>query len=130
MDQTSPSSTKPSSPPPAYTELPDASAQTPSSSQAAPVLPSATSFPSHAGYGPTPIAQQTRLVPYYDPHSPYALAEAGARARGRFMGAFLWALLIMLLVGFVTGWEAQENAHRMRLGNWVRVMLSDSWKDR
>jgi len=46
------------------------------------------------------------------------------------MGAFLWALLIMLLVGFVTGWEAQENAHRMRLGNWVRVMLSDSWKDR
>ena len=64
-------SSKPSSPPPAYTELPDAASS--SHAPPAPALRSTTSPPPHAGYGPTPIAPPTQLLPYYDPRSPYAL---------------------------------------------------------
>ncbi|KAI0638597.1 hypothetical protein C8Q77DRAFT_1154219 [Trametes polyzona] len=103
---------KPLTPPPAYSEHPDPGQQHVSpnhSSSTSPYSPSGAPlpFPAHAGYGPTPIAQQTQLLPYYDPRSPYAIAEAAARARWRFIEAVLWAVFILGVVSFVTGWEIQ-----------------------
>ncbi|KAI0737679.1 hypothetical protein C8Q80DRAFT_1114745 [Daedaleopsis nitida] len=105
---------KPPSPPPAYSEHPAptphnlAAGQSPvpgsSQSPTSPPLP----FPAHAAYyGPTPIAQQTQLLPYYDPRSPYAISEASHRARWRFITAALWAIVIMTIVSFVAGVEVE-----------------------
>ncbi|KAH9948742.1 hypothetical protein B0H21DRAFT_820677 [Amylocystis lapponica] len=136
MVQSTPSPTKPSSPPPAYTELPLEHPQ-PSSQLAhndSPLIsgPSAAAAPIHSGYGPTPIAQQVQLLPYYDPRSSYALAEAEARTRWRFVGAVLWALLIILLGGFITGWEAHQRIHHPRFGGWMKVVLggTEGWSER
>ena len=63
--------------------------------------------PAHAGYGPTPIAQQAQLLPYYDPRSPYAVTAANQRARWRFIEAAVWAVVILSVVSFVTGWEVR-----------------------
>lgn len=103
---------KPPTPPPAYSEhpapqqhlSPNQSTSASPNTSVGPPLP----FPAHAGYGPTPIlAQQTQLLPYYDPRSPYAMAEASSRARWRFIEAVLWAVIILSAVSFVTGWEIQ-----------------------
>ncbi|OCH94493.1 hypothetical protein OBBRIDRAFT_831735 [Obba rivulosa] len=118
---------KPSSPPPAYTEfaephshpapshsrahLPAAPESTPPSASGPAPLPSV--FPTHVPYGPTPIAQQAALLPYYDPRSPHAIAESESRARWRFIGAFMWAVIILALVGVATGYE-------VRTGIWYR----------
>ncbi|KAI0774737.1 hypothetical protein BD413DRAFT_670087 [Trametes elegans] len=100
MTSSSQPSGKPLTPPPAYSEHPQANEQSASPHQSTstspytpvgPPLP----FPVHAGYGPTPIAQQTELLPYYDPWSPYAVAEATSRARWRFIEAVLWAVSIL-----------------------------------
>ncbi|PCH40770.1 hypothetical protein WOLCODRAFT_117647 [Wolfiporia cocos MD-104 SS10] len=122
VSSSSESQSKPSSPPPAYTEI-DPALQAPSSSRMN--LPSAdipptspAAFPAHPGYGPTPIAQQTQLLPYYDPRSPHAIAEANARARWRFTSAFVWALALLMLASFVTGYEVQLRAHGTRVGGW------------
>ncbi|TBU43290.1 hypothetical protein BD309DRAFT_961005 [Dichomitus squalens] len=126
---------KPSTPPPAYSDysgyeyqqhLSATQAQTsnPASSAQSPVgvavpLP----FPAHTGYGPTPIPQQTQLLPYYDLRSPYAVAEANRRARWRFIEAALWALVVLSAVSFVMGWEVEQalaggGLHR-RSGVWA-----------
>lgn len=119
----SPSSTpKPSSPPPAYTEFPDQSSQQQSSTMSA---PDPAPFPTHAGYGPTPIAQQTQLLPYYDPRSPHALAEAGVRARRRFIGAMLWAVAIVLLASSITGYEVHLRVNGARVGGQARSLFED-----
>ena len=121
------SSGKPLTPPPAYTEYPDPQQHQPTSSNPAgnaqsPVA-APLSFPTHGGYGPTPIAQQTQLLPYYDPRSQYAVAEANRRARWRFIEAALWALVVLSVVSFVTGWEVEQalagrGLHR-RSGVWA-----------
>jgi hypothetical protein len=53
-------------------------------------------------FGPTPLLTSDPtlgLLPYYDPRSPYAIAEAASRARWRFIGASLWAIgIVMWLV--------------------------------
>ena len=102
---------KPLNPPPAYSEHPEphqlSANQAGSTSTSSPVSPG-LSFPAHAPYyGPTPIAQQTQLLPYYDPRSPYAVAEANHRARWRFITAALWAVAILTFVSFITGWEVE-----------------------
>jgi len=126
--QSSSPTSKPDSPPPAYTEFAESAPQPQSSTMntsdggSVTNMPSTAPFPTHAGYGPTPIAQQTALLPYYDPRSPHALAEAGARARWRFFGAVLWALVILTLVSFVTGYEVH-----FRHGAWLKGD-SESWQ--
>ena len=108
-----PPSGKPDTPPPAYSEYPVPQQQprlSPNqSSSTSPYTPVGTQlpFPAHAGYGPTPIAQQTQLLPYYDPRSPYAVAEANARARWRFITALLWALVILGLLSCMMGLEVE-----------------------
>ncbi|KAH9939248.1 uncharacterized protein BXZ73DRAFT_99451 [Epithele typhae] len=52
----------------------------------------------HSSWGPTPIAQQAALLPYYDPRSPHAVAAAATRARWRFVSAALWAVLILSVI--------------------------------
>ncbi|KAI0758104.1 hypothetical protein C8Q74DRAFT_300327 [Fomes fomentarius] len=99
-------------PPPAYSEYPEHQQQHHSRGQVAgssqSPVPSPLAFPTHAAYyGPTPIAQQTQLLPYYDPRSPYAIAEASHRARWRFITAAIWAMAIIAVVSFVMGWEVQ-----------------------
>ncbi|KAI8982776.1 hypothetical protein BD414DRAFT_491094 [Trametes punicea] len=99
-------------PPPAYSEHPDSQLPQPPPNTSASASPytavgAPLPFPAHAGYGPTPIAQQTQLLPYYDPRSPYAIAEANSRARWRFIEAVLWAVIILGFVSFLTGWEIQ-----------------------
>ncbi|KAI0920768.1 hypothetical protein AcW1_005054 [Taiwanofungus camphoratus] len=125
------SQAKPSSPPPAYTELPDSANRLQSSSVHTPTdssnLVPSTSFPTHAGYGPTPIAQQTQLLPYYDPRSPHSIAEAGARARWRFVAAILWALGILAFASFVMGYEVHLRVHGVRIGSWLYPRNSDAW---
>ncbi|KAH9854934.1 hypothetical protein C2E23DRAFT_883481 [Lenzites betulinus] len=101
---------KPVTPPPAYSEQPEAHQQHLSPNQstsASPYTPVAAPlpFPAHAGYGPTPIAHQAQLLPYYDPRSPHAMEEAASRARWRFVEAVLWAVFILSAVSFVMGWE-------------------------
>jgi hypothetical protein len=60
-------------------------------------------------FGPTPLLQSEPtlgLLPYYDPRSPYAIAEATTRARWRFICASLWAvgiIALLLAVGAVKG---------------------------
>ncbi|KAG2369731.1 hypothetical protein BDR07DRAFT_1388199 [Suillus spraguei] len=52
-------------------------------------------------FGPTPLLQSDPtlgLLPYYDPRSPYAIAEATSRARWRFICASLWAIGIVMWV--------------------------------
>lgn len=122
------SSPKPSSPPPAYTEIDPA--QLPSSS-ATPHSP--TAFSTHTGYGPTAItAQQQTILPYYDPRSPYALEEATSRARWRFIGALFWAVLILALTSFLLGVEVDIQREPWR-GNRVRIGFgkgnTDPWSD-
>ncbi|OJA19321.1 hypothetical protein AZE42_00414 [Rhizopogon vesiculosus] len=60
----------------------------------------ASSFtPPH--FGPTPLLQSEPtlgLLPYYDPRSPYAIAEATTRAQRRFICASLWAVGIIMLL--------------------------------
>ena len=131
---------KPLGPPPAYSELPNsAQQQRPappphhpapgglgvpgSSGYSPPSAPFAFPHPHpHPGsYGPTPIAQQTQLLPYYDPRSPYAIAEATSRARWRFVFAALWAVFILSVVSAATGWEV-ERARMSRLERgWYAV---------
>ncbi|KAI0711052.1 hypothetical protein C8T65DRAFT_648007 [Cerioporus squamosus] len=104
---------KPTTPPPAYSEHPEAHQQhlsanqaAPSTSTSSPVSPLA--FPAHTPYyGPTPIAQQAQLLPYYDPRSPYAVAEANHRARWRFISAAIWAVAILTFVSFMMGLEVE-----------------------
>ncbi|OSD04437.1 hypothetical protein PYCCODRAFT_1476002 [Trametes coccinea BRFM310] len=103
---------KPPTPPPAYSEQPEGHQQHSTPDQSASTSPytpigAPLPFPAHAGYGPTPIPQQTQLLPYYDPRSPYALAAARSRARWRFIEAVLWAVVILGFVSFLTGWEIQ-----------------------
>ncbi|KAI0650844.1 hypothetical protein C8Q79DRAFT_945346 [Trametes meyenii] len=107
---------KPLTPPPAYSEHPQMYPQRTSANQSASTSPytpvgQPLPFPAHAGYGPTPIAQQTQLLPYYDPRSQYAVEEATTRATWRFIEAVLWALLTLgLAMGFMSlavGWEFQ-----------------------
>lgn len=147
------SASKPSSPPPAYTELPDSSQYLASASQPRPSSNSTSpsqSFPSpiphHPSYGPTPIAQQTHLLPYYDLRSNYAIAESTSRARWRFAGALIWALVILLCVGILLGAEPGQMGGRddpgqfhifnggnaiARLDRWrVFVAGEGTWKDR
>ena len=131
-------SAKPSSPPPAYTEIEIAgppppqlqSHQTSSPYNPHAALSSPSQFPSHTGYGPTSIVaqQQAALIPYYDPRSPHAIAQAGSRARQRFLSAIAWAICILFLAGFIMGWEIQVGMH----GKWiVRRILGgqETWKD-
>lgn len=96
-------SPKPSSPPPAYTEL------DPSNPFSEPSSSSSSTPPPHSQphfSGPTP---QTQLlpthVPYYDPQSTYSVAEAAGRARWRFLVALMWAVGILLVVSVVMGME-------------------------
>ncbi|RPD67380.1 hypothetical protein L226DRAFT_529731 [Lentinus tigrinus ALCF2SS1-7] len=104
---------KPLTPPPAYSEHLEPHEQHPSTNQGASTSSSSPlspglSFPTHAAYyGPTPLPQQTQLLPYYDPRSPYAVAEANHRARWRFITAALWAVAILTFVSFITGWEVE-----------------------
>ncbi|KAI0722480.1 hypothetical protein C8Q76DRAFT_718979 [Earliella scabrosa] len=104
---------KPITPPPAYSEYAEPQNQHLSTAQAAPgssqsPVASPLAFPTHAAYyGPTPIAQQAQLLPYYDPRSPYAIAEATHRARWRFITAAVWAVAILSLVSFAMGWEVE-----------------------
>lgn len=138
---------KPPSPPPSYTEV-DASQY--SGSSRPPVsshhnhqhhshqhqhghhhnaLGSPLAFPAHPGYGPTPIANQhTHVLPYYDPRSPYAIAEANSRARWRFVGAFIWALLILAILSVLCGVEVQIQRQPWR-GWWLGSGNSDPWMD-
>ncbi|CAL1700104.1 unnamed protein product [Somion occarium] len=87
---------KPSSPPPAYSEF------------AEPISPPPGS--THQPYGPTPaplLQRQTHVLPYYDPRSDHSLVEAVSRARWRFVGAVAWAVVIMALAGMAMGLEAR-----------------------
>jgi len=60
-------------------------------------------------YGPTPIStsQQQGLLsiplPYYDPHSPYAIAQASSRARWRFFAGLLFALGVLAVISALLG---------------------------
>ncbi|TFK93630.1 hypothetical protein K466DRAFT_537729 [Polyporus arcularius HHB13444] len=106
-------SAKPLTPPPAYSEHAGSDQQHLSTNQAAPSISSGSpvsplSFPAHAPYyGPTPIAQQAQLLPYYDPRSPHAVAEANHRARWRFISAAIWAVAILAFVSFMTGLQVE-----------------------
>ena len=87
-------------------------------------------FPTHAGYGPTNIIQQaTHVLPYYDPRSPYAIAEANSRARWRFVGAVCWAVLILALMSLVTGWEIDVHNNPWNGDYWRRIVRGnkDEW---
>ena len=132
---------KPASPPPAYTEIDPQSAgssQTPA--QPARIdgqFPAPAEFPSsplpHPGYGPTNIIQQqTHLLPYYDPRSPYSMAEASARARWRFIGAFFWAILILGIVSLLMGVEVDIHNNPWNGDYWRRVVFgpgsTDAWR--
>ena len=122
------STPKPSSPPPAYTEIDPT--QLPSSS-ATPQSP--TGFATHQGYGPTSItAQQQTILPYYDPRSPHAIAEATSRARWRFIGALVWAVLILAFASFLLGIEVDIQRQPWR-GNRIRIGFgkgnTDPWMD-
>jgi hypothetical protein len=131
------SSQKPSSPPPAYVEV-DPSQQHASSSRPQPP-PQSASYPADpsslhhtAGYyGPTPILaqQQTHILPYYDPRSPYSVTEATSRARWRFLGALFWALLILSVTSAICGMEVEIQRHPWR-GWWVIFGgNNDPWMD-
>ncbi|OBZ70237.1 hypothetical protein A0H81_09775 [Grifola frondosa] len=76
-----PSSAKPSSPPPAYTELADPSSHHHINQPGLPYSCSDT-ITHTCRLRSDPIAQQTQLLPYYDPRSPYAIAEAAAQRDG------------------------------------------------
>ncbi|KIP10412.1 hypothetical protein PHLGIDRAFT_18331 [Phlebiopsis gigantea 11061_1 CR5-6] len=122
-------STKPSSPPPAYTEVDP----TQHASSSAPTPQSPTVFTTHGGYGPTSImTQQQTILPYYDPRSPHAAAEAALRARWRFIGAFCWAVLILAFTSFLLGIEVDIQREPWR-GNRVRIGFgkgnTDPWMD-
>lgn len=120
VDSFSPTSQpKPSSPPPPYTET-AGTALYPQPSTSNPNAPASSPFPTRAAYGPTPIQQQTQLLPYYDPRSPYAIAEANSRARWRFLVAFVWAVALVALMSILTGYEVtlQTGGH-MRHGRWM-----------
>ncbi|KAG0709900.1 hypothetical protein DFH29DRAFT_20527 [Suillus ampliporus] len=61
----------------------------------------APSFIPPPQFGPTPLLHSDPtlgLLPYYDLHSPYAIAEATSRARWRFVCASLWAVGVMMLL--------------------------------
>ncbi|GJE87481.1 hypothetical protein PsYK624_035640 [Phanerochaete sordida] len=123
------SSPKPASPPPAYTEVDPA--QLAESSSATPQSP--TGFSTRQGYGPTSITSpQQTILPYYDPRSPYAIAEAASRARWRFIGAFLWAVVILAFVSFLLGIEVDIQREPWR-GNRIRIGFgkgnTDPWMD-
>ncbi|KAI0677652.1 hypothetical protein C8Q78DRAFT_1003772 [Trametes maxima] len=116
MSSPAQSSGKPVTPPPAYSEHPQMYTQPTSPNQSVSASPHTPvgrplPFPVHAGYGPTPIAQQTQLLPYYDPRSQYAFEEATTRARWRFTKAVLWAMFTLgLALGFMSvaaEWEFQ-----------------------
>lgn len=106
--------TKPSSPPPAYTEIVG-----PSSSSPAPNL----AAHHHPSYGPTPttlLQQQVHVLPYYDPRSDWSMREGISRARWRFLGAVAWALVVLALAGLFMGFEAR---YRVITGRWLAVLL-------
>ena len=108
---------KPYDPPPAYSVLPNQPAAPPLDQAASGSSASSNgpapfgAFPAHAHagyYGPTPIAQQAQLLPYYDPRSPHAVQEATSRARWRFVFAAIWAVFIISVVSAATGWEVER----------------------
>jgi len=74
--------------------------------------------PHHHGGGPT-IA----FLPYHDPHSPYALAQAERRAMRRFWGALIWAIGVYMLMGMFAGSVADEAKGRRGRGGGPR----DRW---
>lgn len=123
------SSPKPSSPPPAYTEIDQGQSSEVSRMDNNGPFPSA-SFPEHSGYGPTNIIQQqANLLPYYDPRSPYALAEASSRARWRFILAFCWAVLIIATLSILMGAELDIQKNPWN-GDYLRRVVfgnADSW---
>lgn len=124
VDSSSPTSqSKPSSPPPPYTEIADPALYAQPSTSVpvgGPNAPASSPFPTRTAYGPTPIQQQTQLLPYYDPRSPYAIAEANSRARWRFLVAFVWAVALVALMSLLTGYEVtlQTGGH-IRHGGWM-----------
>jgi len=92
-----------------------------------PNTPIASPFPTRTVYGPTPIQQQTQLLPYYDPRSPYAMAEANSRARWRFITAFLWAVALVGLMSFLTGYEVSLRMRDMHHGGWMSGSDRAEW---
>ncbi|PSR92211.1 hypothetical protein PHLCEN_2v4741 [Hermanssonia centrifuga] len=127
------SSPKPSSPPPAYTEVdPTQLAATTSRPPMDSQFSSTPSFPTHAGYGPTPLAQQqTELLPYYDPRSPHSVSVASSRARWRFAGALLWAIAILMIMSVLMGFEMEIQRQPWRGNLWRRMTFgnADEWRD-
>ncbi|THH11932.1 hypothetical protein EW145_g339 [Phellinidium pouzarii] len=105
--------TKPDSPPPAYSTIPSIPSPVQQSESSPHSLSGSASIPYVTGpfhhqqgttYGPTPILQQQGcLLPYYDPRSPYSMEQAASRARWRFIGALAWAVGIWIAFGIVTG---------------------------
>lgn len=70
-------------------------------------------FPVQPAMGPTPLAPGgPTVLPYYDPRSPYSLAEARVRARRRFFWALLMALALFALGGGFTGTAIHEAQRR------------------
>ena len=105
---------KPSSPPPAYTEVVEPSSST--------TIPNFTTQ-HHPSYGPTPttlLQQQTHVLPYYDPRSDWSMREGISRARWRFLGAVAWALVVLILAGLLMGFEAR---YRVITGRWLAVLF-------
>ncbi|KLO19920.1 hypothetical protein SCHPADRAFT_898489 [Schizopora paradoxa] len=104
-------------PPPPYAAIPSISTESSStestgnrgeSSSEPYAFPNSSLMPvpqHHPAYGPTPITsqEQSLVLPYYDPRSPYAMQQALARARWRFFSALLCAIGIWAAVGIVTG---------------------------
>jgi hypothetical protein len=125
------SQSKPSSPPPAYTEVDPALLPSSSGTSSSPT--GFTTRTGTTGYGPTSItAQQQTILPYYDPRSPHALAEAMSRARWRFLGALFWAVLILACTSLLLGIEVDIQRQPWR-GNRVRISIGkgnrDPWMD-
>ncbi|CCM03360.1 uncharacterized protein FIBRA_05489 [Fibroporia radiculosa] len=129
MARPQPSQPKPASPPPPYSEFADSASQPPLAMSAPENVSAIPSFPAHPGYGPTPIAQQTQLLPYYDPRSPHAIAEATTRARWRFLGALFWAVVILSVASFMTGYEVQLRVHGTHRGGWGVFSDHEDWRE-
>jgi hypothetical protein len=112
-DNPPPSQTKPTTPPPPYTDFPDIPSSTPSPPAPSP-LPLNFAPPSTQPlFGPTPLTyQQTLLLPYYDPRSPYSIELAARRTRWRFIGAVVFAVFIWLCVGVIAAFGAGAYKYR------------------
>ncbi len=125
-------SQKPPSPPPAYAELDPSEQSASSSSRPQPPPQLRPSSPYHGDnyYGPTPLlAQQSHVLPYYDPRSSYSVAEAVARARWRFIGALFWAFVILSAASLIFGMEVEIQRRPWRGWRVVFGGNGDPWMD-